>query len=61
MRTRFGSFGETVGKNFVFDKREAVSAGDWNGDGGVVTKKSKAAKNHRYYNKLNNSNTGRGM
>ena len=27
------------GKNFVFDKREAVSAGDKNGDGGIIRKK----------------------
>jgi predicted sulfurtransferase len=31
------------GKNFVFDKREAVGAGDLNGDGGVV-RKDKGAK-----------------
>ena len=32
------------GKNFVFDKREAVSADNPNGDGGVVGKKKKAAE-----------------
>jgi hypothetical protein len=31
------------GKNFVFDKREAVSADNPKGDGGVVEKKKKAA------------------
>jgi predicted sulfurtransferase len=36
------------GKNFVFDKREAVSAGDRHGDGGVLehhAKKKKRSKN----------------
>mmetsp|Transcript_3168 Transcript_3168/g.4461 ORF Transcript_3168/g.4461 Transcript_3168/m.4461 type:complete len:736 (-) Transcript_3168:25-2232(-) len=32
------------GKNFVFDKREAVSANDVNGDGGVIKNKKKSKK-----------------
>ena len=31
-------------QNFVFDKREAISAGDKDGDGGVVKKKGKKGK-----------------
>jgi len=32
------------GKNFVFDKREAISAGDNDGDGGVIRKEKKGKK-----------------
>ena len=31
------------GKNFTFDKREAISADNWNGDGGVLQKHKTAA------------------
>lgn len=41
----FPDGGHWRGKNFVFDKREAISAGDLNGDGGVVrTAKGVAGK-----------------
>ncbi|KAI2511463.1 hypothetical protein MHU86_2899 [Fragilaria crotonensis] len=40
----FPDGGHWRGKNFVFDKREAVSAGDLNGDGGVVRKSKDATK-----------------
>jgi predicted sulfurtransferase len=33
------------GKNFTFDKREAISIDNWNGDGGVVLPKKKVSKN----------------
>lgn len=36
------------GKNFVFDKREAVGAGNLDGDGGVIQKKNKAKKKQQH-------------
>ena len=43
--TEFPSGGFWRGKNFVFDKREAISAGNVNGDGGVVRKDVAASSN----------------
>jgi predicted sulfurtransferase len=40
----FPDGGHWRGKNFVFDKREAISADNHNGDGGVITRNSKDAK-----------------
>ena len=40
------------GKNFVFDKREAISAGNVNGDGGVIKKDGKEDKSDTDENKL---------
>lgn len=33
------------GKNFTFDKREAIGVDNWNGDGGVVVRKAKQKEN----------------
>ena len=39
-------------KNFVFDKREAISAGDKDGDGGVIKKGKKDMKKKLSNDKL---------